>query len=319
MTALRLVGRRTDAVPMYPTIRELNNYIGQVIDAQFVVDQQLRITEGTPHLRLRFADATSAVLAFIWPEAEAAVTLPALGSAASVRAEVCAYNGKPQFRVRRLAPLAPANVASVANLLPGIPEFVVDALGTMERQLPAILHEFLARVLLDPAIGPAFTTCRASVAHHHSDRGGLLRHSVENLDLIAEMIRRRLPEEPKSAAIGQLAYFFHDVGKIMTVGTTMRPSLSWTARHETQNFMVLAPHLHWLEEADLEACRALLSIFEYLATPAPARKRPAYFPAEVVAQFDGWSAAEFNHRGLAAFMHLAPGFNNRMNSRRHVG
>lgn len=317
MTALRLVRPQRDAVPVYPTVGDLAQFVGDVVDAQFIVDQQLRISEGTPHLQLRFADRTATVLAFVWLEAEPSVKLPALGGAASVQAEVCEFNGRPQLKVKRLAPLTAGDVASVANLLPGIPDKVADALSAMEQTLPGTLHEFLARVLLDASIGPAFVSSRASVSRHHHERGGLLQHSVENLDLIAEMIRRRLPEEPKSAAIGQLAYFFHDVGKIRTVGTNARPALSWATRHETQNFVVLAPHLQWLEEADQEACRALLLIFEYLATPALARKRPNYFPAEIVAQFDGWSAAEFSHRSLAALMHRAPRSDNPAKLRTH--
>lgn len=301
------------------TIGSLARHMGETIAGQFIVDQQAVVAEGTPHLRLRLADATGSVLAFVWPECRASVTLPALGTAASVQADVCEYQGAPQLKVRSLAPLAPGEVAVLANLLPGVPEAARDALLRLERSLPAVAREFVARVLLDPAIGPAFITCRASAAHHHRERGGLLRHSLENLDLIAEMIRRRCPDEPKSVAVGQVGYLFHDIGKIRTVGAVTRPPLSWALRHETQNLVVLGPHLNWLQRADRQIYTGLLYIFEYVATPAPARRRASYFPAEVVVQFDGWSAAEFNHRDLATFMHSAPEPNHRMNSHRRVG
>ncbi|TAN13971.1 MAG: hypothetical protein EPN34_00385 [Burkholderiaceae bacterium] len=287
------------------TIRSLAQHMGETIAGQFIVDQQAAIAEGTPHLRLRLADATGNILAFVWPEYRSAITLPPLGAAASVQADVCDYQCAPQLKVRRLVPLPPGEVAMFANLLPGVSHAAFDALLGLERSLPAVLREFVARVLLDPAVGPAFITCRASATHHHHERGGLLRHSLENLDLIAEMIRRRFPDEPLSAAIGQVGYLFHDVGKIRTVGTTARPPLSWTVRHETHNLTVLGPHMEWLQRADMEAYTGLLYIFEYLATPASARRWASYFPAEVVAQFDGWSAAEFAGRGLQTFTHQA--------------
>lgn len=257
----------------YVTIRSLAQHIGETIDGQFIVTQQAVVTDGTPHLRLRLADATGSALAFVWPEWRAAVTLPALGAPASVQADVCDYQGTAQLKVRRLVPLPPSEVAVFANLLPGVSHAAFDALSALERSLPPVLRQFVARVLLDPAIGPAFITCRASVAHHHQERGGLLRHSLENLDLIAEMVRRRFPDEPQSAAIGQVGYLFHDVGKIYTVGTTARPPLSWTVRHETHNLMLLGPHLEWLQHADAEVHAGLLYIFQYLATPASARER----------------------------------------------
>lgn len=287
------------------TIRSLAQHMGDTIDGQFIVTQQAAIAEGTPHLRLGLADATGSALAFVWPEWRSAVTLPLLGAPASVQAEVCEYQGAVQLKVRHLVPLPASEVVVFTNLLAGVSHAAFDALSALERSLPPVLRGFVARVLLDPAIGPAFITCRASVAHHHQERGGLLRHSLENLDLIAEMIHRRLPAEPVSAAVGQVGYLFHDVGKIRTVGTTARPPLSWTVRHETHNLMLLGPHLDWLQHADAGVHAGLMYIFEYLATPAPARKRANYFPAEVVAQFDGWSAAEFAGRGLQTFTHHA--------------
>jgi len=123
---------------------------------------------------------------------------------------------------------------------------------------------------------------------------------VENLDLIATMVQRTLPNDTASVGIAQLGYLFHDVGKIHTVGIARRPPLHNVVRHEIHNLLVLAPHLEWLRRQDMSLHAGLVYILDYLATPAAARSKPRYFPAEVVAQFDQWSAASFSARNLSA-------------------
>jgi hypothetical protein len=173
-------------------------------------------------------------------------------------------------------------------------------LQELELSLPQPLRRFLARVLMDPGIGSTFLACRASGRHHHPGKGGLVAHSLENLDLIATTVRRTLPGDPVSVAIAQLGYLLHDVGKIRTVGASKRPELHHVVRHETHNLLLLAPHLDWLHMQAADIYAGLSYVMEYVATPAAARSRARYFPAEVVVQFDQWSAAAHSCRDLKA-------------------
>lgn len=284
----------------HPTVEKLAGLSGTWIEGQYIVTAAMEATVNTPRLQLTLADATGAVLGFVWPEHRGGVALPIVGMPAKVSASVRIYEAKPQLCVTRLALLPAEETVVASDLLINVPDSIRAALHALEVSLPPVLRAFLGRVLFDPAIGPSFLACRASGEHHHSGVGGLVQHSVENLDLIATMVQRTLPNDTASVGIAQLAYLFHDIGKIHTVGAVRRPPLHNVVRHEIHNLLVLAPHLDWLRQKDFRLHAGLACIFDYLATPAAARSRPRYFPAEVVAQFDQWSAAAFSGRSLNA-------------------
>lgn len=284
----------------YPAIEKLAGLSGTAIEGQYIVTAAMEATVNTPRLQLTLADATGAVLGFVWPEHREGIALPTVGMPAKVTAGVRMYEGQAQLCVTSLAPLPAEEIAIASALLLNVPDSVRTGLHALEASLSPVLRAFLARVLFDPAIGPCFLACRASGEHHHSGMGGLVQHSVENLDLIAAMVQRTLPGDGASVGLAQLAYLFHDIGKIHTVGAVRRPPLHNVVRHEIHNLLVLAPHLQWLRQKDFRLHAGLVYILDYLATPAAARSRPRYFPAEVVAQFDQWSAAAFSGRSLSA-------------------
>lgn len=300
----------------YVRIADLADWMGSEIEGQYLlVDAQDVDGSFLPYAEVRLADATGSATGLIWSDRAPGVVLPNIGTAVRVVGLVYERNGEPQLDIRVLESLPSDCVEPATDLLLDLPQESAGALRALETSLPRVLRRFLARVLLDPAIWPAFATCRASEQHHHADRGGLLRHSLENVDLIAAVVERTLPRDAMSVGVAQLGYLLHDVGKIRTVGASQRPALSWAVRHETHNLLVLAPHLAWLREARPEIHAALVYVLEYVATPAPARKRSQYFPAEVVATFDGWSAARHTARGLGPFLHVAP----RSRSHRRLG
>lgn len=283
-----------------PTIRELAALSGTSIEGQYVLTAAMEAAINTPRLQLTLADATGTVLGFVWPEHRGGIALPAIGMPAGVKATVRTYEGTAQLCVTSLAPLHAEEIGVASGLLTNVPDSIRAALHSLEVTLSPVLRMFLSRVLFDPAIGSSFLACRASGEHHHSGKGGLIQHSVENLDLIATMVRRTLPNDDASIGLAQLGYLFHDIGKIHTVGAVRRPPLHNIVRHEIHNLLVLAPHLEWLRQQDMRLHAGLVYILDYLATPAAARARPRYFPAEVVAQFDQWSAAAFSAWNLSA-------------------
>ena len=303
MNHLRLVpsdGENVHFDVRRPMIKNLASLSGTSTEGQYVLTAAMEAAINTPRLQLSLADATGTVLGFVWPECRSDIALPTIGMPARVKAAVRTYEGNAQLRVTSVAPLAAEEIDVASDLLINVPEAIRAALGSLEVSLPPVLRTFLTRILFDPAIGPSFLACRASGEHHHSGKGGLVQHSVENLDLIATMVQRTLPNDTASVGIAQLGYLFHDVGKIHTVGIARRPPLHNVVRHEIHNLLVLAPHLEWLRRQDMSLHAGLVYILDYLATPAGARSRPRYFPAEVVAQFDQWSAASFSARNLSA-------------------
>ncbi|EQD58610.1 metal dependent phosphohydrolase [mine drainage metagenome] len=164
--------------------------------------------------------------------------------------------------------------------------------------MPDPLSGFLRSVLLDPAIGLPFLRCRASVSHHHADVGGLLMHSTGLLDQAAELTRTIIPHDAWSPHLAQLGYLLHDLGKLRTVGELRRPRHARVVPHEFVTIELLAPHLRWLEQRDLDLATALRHLFSYLATPAKARTTPRHVVAEIVEKLDQLSAASHNRRDL---------------------
>lgn len=282
-------------------VADLSGRQGEAISGQYLLVGASDVASSTPRLQLTLADATGSVLGFVWPEHRHRVQLPPVGYSVAVDALVRSHEGRAQLCVTGLHTLSPADVTIAADVIcsAGMSR-VHQQLRNLELSLPQPLRGFLARVLLDPAIGSLFLACRASGRHHHAGTGGLVAHSLENLDLIASVVRRTLPHDPTSVAIAQLGYLLHDVGKIHTVGASQRPELHHVVRHETHNLLLLAPHLDWLRAQARDVHAGLSYVLEYVATPAGARGRARYFPAEVVVQFDQWSAAAFAHRDLSA-------------------
>jgi len=310
MNSLRVVppspaDEKIPATSAHASIAQLCAAAGQTITGQYRLTAASDVASATPHLKLTLADATGSVLGFVWPEHRDQVRLPPTGLPVQVEAAVRLHDDRAQLSVLRLEPLGPDAVVNAADLVcaPGL-ERIHRLLRSLERSLPQPLRGFLTRVLLDPAIGSPFLACRASAAHHHPEPGGLVVHSLENLDLIGATVMRTLPDDPASAAIAQIGYFLHDVGKIRTVGASARPPLYHVLRHETHNLLLLAPHLAWLRDQSPELHAALVHVLEYVATPASARTRPRYFPAEVVVQFDQWSAAAHACRDIKALCRL---------------
>lgn len=285
----------------YCPVVGLRERTGEAVSGQYLLSAAADVASATPRLQLTLSDATGSVLGFVWPENRHQVRLPPIGLPVGVEATVRSHEGRPQLCITRLEGLEPDHVELAADIIcaPG-QDHIHQLLRELELSLPQPLRGFLARVLLDPGIGSSFLACRASGRHHHAGKGGLVAHSLENLDLIATTVRRTLPEDPVSVAIAQLGYLLHDVGKIRTVGTSKRPELHHVVRHETHNLLLLAPHLDWLRMQAADIYAGLSYVMEYVATPAAARSRARYFPAEVVVQFDQWSAAVHSCRDLKA-------------------
>lgn len=292
-------GSQEDSIHLSVPTGRMRALVGRRVAGTFCTGG-IRQVAGAFHLaELELSDYSGAVTAIVPCQASRHITLPDREGFATAVGRVTHDAGNVQLRIQLLRPSAGLDSESAANLLcrPG-EETIHRKLRGLERALPWPLRQFLVRVLLDPKVQREFLSCRASVAHHHSNAGGLIEHALDNMDLLGAVIERTLPGDTLSIGIAKLAYALHDIGKLWTVGTTARPWMSRVLPHEQANFLILAPHLDWLKEVFPEAWAGLVAILSHLATPAPLRKRPKYFPAEVVATFDGWSAATFSKGGI---------------------
>lgn len=215
-----------------------------------------------------------------------------------------------EVAVHRWQSLETSSVDSAVSLLPAsvCPESALPALvalGELERRLPSSLRGFLSRVLLDPRISRPLLRSRASVRHHHAVEGGLLMHSTELLSVIPALSAALLPDEPDAWAYASLGYLFHDIGKVVTVGSEAFPALLRNLRHESEGLWLLASHLGWLETQDFSAAAVLRYIFDFVATPAAERKQAKYLVADMVVMLDRLSAGADRTRGLGDLLPMA--------------
>ncbi|EQD75822.1 metal dependent phosphohydrolase, partial [mine drainage metagenome] len=188
------------------------------------------------------------------------------------------FQNHAQLKVRTLARWGWSRFPSATALLPRrrCPDIALPGSNACAnwKALPDPLSGFLRNVLLDPAIGLPLLRCRASVSHHHADVGGLLMHSTGLLDQAAELTRTIIPHDAWSPHLAQLGYLLHDLGKLRTVGELRRPRHARVVPHEFVTIELLAPHLRWLEQRDLDLATALRHLFSYLATPGKSTHDP---------------------------------------------
>ena len=287
--------------PIHPwvSIGRMSELVGCRVAGTFRAGPVQAVTGRFHTGEVELSDYSGAALAIVPRGPSRHITLPEESGFVTAIGRVTLDSGRIQLRLKLIRALEGPGARSAADLLclPG-EETLHGKLRAFEDGLPQPLREFLIRVLLDPGVGRDFLTCRASAAHHHSQVGGLIEHCLDNLDLLGAVVARTIPGDTLSVGIAKLAYVLHDIGKLWTVGTQQRPWMRRLMPHEQANLLILAPHLDWLRKAFPEAWAGLVAILSYLATPAPIRKRPKYFPAEVVATFDGWSAATFSGNGI---------------------
>lgn len=98
---------------------------------------------------------------------------------------------------------------------------------------------------------------------------------------------------------------FHDIGKVVTVGSEAFPALLRNLRHESEGLWLLAPHLGWLETPDFSTAAVLRYIFDFVATPAAERKQAKYLVADMVVMLDRLSAGADRVRGVGDLLPMA--------------
>lgn len=119
------------------------------------------------------------------------------------------------------------------------------------------LRGWLFELFAQPDFCLPFIQVAASHSHHHSHAGGLLLHSVECAEWVAQVAQHTL--NPKEAALAIVAALLHDAGKIVT----MQPIDGQpTVAHEVLTLTVLEPALSRLQQqwsAGAFALRQMLS------------------------------------------------------------
>lgn len=284
----------------------LGHHVGETIDGQYMLTSSVeRVTQmGDRFKVLNLADCVGSVPVYAWEQSGLLQRLP---TRTPVPIQASLYvrrlHGEIIANLQAVCELDTHEIDNAAALLirgdcpaaarPALAK-LVDFVGALE---PSLLRQFLNRVLADPRIAPGITTCRGSQKHHHREQGGLLRHSVEVMEIAGDMASERL--SPSEKAITQVAALLHDFGKLRAIGSgTTRPTHYLLVSHEAQTTRMLDPHIEWLRDRSPQIAAALDYTLEFLGKHVVARGRAMFIGADLVSAADRMSAALDNHKGL---------------------
>jgi len=185
---------------------------------------------------------------------------PALG--AFLRMDTTTGNAHP------LPDLLPEPILKALYRLCIHPEDLDQLLWLMDGLQHAELQRFMLEILQDPDIALPLVQQAASCRHHHSDPGGLLRHTVECTTWV-QAWTSMLP--PVEADVTVVATLCHDIGKTQTI--TLSQTTTDTGQmvaHEIVGLQILQPYLARLRREWPQVADALLHMLSW----HPNRREP---------------------------------------------
>ena len=189
---------------------------GQTLEQAFrAADKQLRVNrQGGKYILLRLADRSGVIAAMIWNADERLFDSFDRGDYVFCHGRTQIHNGALQVIVSELERMDPSEV--------DLNEFERFDAAESERQIGRLKEIFgglrndhLRRLgesyLSDDDFMSQFSKAAAAVSNHHAYPGGLLRHSVDMMEL-AGLVASRYPQ--LDGELMTVGAFLHDLGKI---------------------------------------------------------------------------------------------------------
>lgn len=196
---------------------------------------------------------------------------------------ICFANGNRYANLTYAEPLTQTSYHTI-DLLPYYNQPMQDQILALHRIARNLtnppLFRFINNVLSQEDNLLKFLSCPASIRHHHSYSGGLIKHSIE----VASIVSRHAEFPQKILEIAVVAALFHDIGKIKMMTDEMRYTpLHYLLRHEDLTLEILSCALMILGNEDPDAASAL----RYLLSWNPSKgARPKITVAEALRAAD---------------------------------
>lgn len=188
----------------------------QSVDQSFqAADKQLRVNrQGGKYLLLKLADRSGTISAMVWNADERMFDSFDRGDYVSCEGRTQIHNGNLQMIVTDIERMDPAEVD-----LADFNRFDSSEADRLTSRLGEIFQAFhsepLRRVAFaffdDTDFMARFRIAAAAVSNHHAYPGGLLRHTVELMEL-ALLVGPRYPQLDTELLV--LGAFLHDIGKV---------------------------------------------------------------------------------------------------------
>jgi 3'-5' exoribonuclease len=189
---------------------------GQHIEQSFqAADKQLRVNrQGGKYVLLRLSDRTGVIAGMLWNADERIFDSFDRGDYVFCRGRTQHHNGALQIIVTEIE-----RMDSSAIDLADFERFDAAESQRLQERLSEIIRGFhnvnLRRLgeayLADERLMGQLKTAAAAISHHHAYPGGLLRHSVDLMEL-AMLIAPRYPQLDAELLI--FGAFLHDLGKV---------------------------------------------------------------------------------------------------------
>ncbi|MEM6780074.1 MAG: HD domain-containing protein [Planctomycetota bacterium] len=189
---------------------------GESIQQSFrAADKQLRVNrQGGKYILLKLADRTGTIAGMMWNADESVFDRFDRGDYVHCDGRVQTHNGSLQVIVTSVQRMDPSEV-SVADFerfdaVQG--ERLTKRLHELVAELDTVpLRQLAETYLSDDQFVHALQRAAAAVNHHHAYPGGLLRHTVDMMEL-ARLIGERYDEVDTDLLV--VGAFLHDLGKI---------------------------------------------------------------------------------------------------------
>jgi 3'-5' exoribonuclease len=189
--------------------------VGQPVEGVYAVRRKERrlSRQGDPYLVLTLADASGAIGAFVFDQADFFAGQFESGDRVRVTGQVVQRQGRPAVRVRHIRPAA--DEVAAEDLLPRSHREPDELVGFALLLAGEIAHPKLRDVaqglLEDPALAPGWLTAPCTRSGHHAYQGGLVEHTVG----VASLAQTLCQWHPRlDADLLVAAAIVHDVGHI---------------------------------------------------------------------------------------------------------
>lgn len=210
-------------------------------------------------------DVTGEIKGIIWPEKYRGQYYPRDNEIVQVKGKVRIYsNGFTAVDIYEIKPV-PRTVANPIELFPRGPEINMDDASELIQIIDEInspsLKYFLFQVFADDTLTRIFLTGKASAAHHHAGKGGLLRHSLE----CARIVSRITEISREEREIGIVSALLHDIAKTRehyNIHGFTAPMVC----HDTRTLELLAVPLKTLEQHWYDGASLVRMALEYPLT-----------------------------------------------------
>jgi 3'-5' exoribonuclease len=226
---------------------------GQQLEQPFrAADKQLRVNrQGAKYILLRLADRTGVIAAMLWNADEKTFDSFDRGDYVFCRGRTQIHNGALQVIVSGIERMDPSevDVADFDRFDAAQSDQLYDRLGELFGQLRNVnLRRLGNAYLADQALMSQLKMAAAAVTHHHAYPGGLLRHTIDLMEL-AILITPRYPK--LDGELLMFGAFLHDLGKIDELASS--GEISYTDRGQMIGHIVIGVQMLGEKIASLEA------------------------------------------------------------------